>query len=252
MGLGTGMRGPPRQFHVEFRGRQKARGAADQFVIPRGVDADVRGEEILHAVHHARPDHRQGPAYALFPGLEDEPDVVPQAIPAAGQLKGHPKPDGRVAVVRAGVALARVERGETLPGREMRVLRAFLHVHRVDVEAQGRERGQIRAHVRHKARDPSHPLQPRRACPLLPCGLKTGALHGCVGRPHARRRIGYGVTEKHRIPGPGQLFGQKRRGPEFRKPRFRVTVHVAAEGGKLFLRNGGGKIHVGPPSPGRS
>ena len=120
--------------HIERPGRPP--GGHDPLVELDGARLHgavvVQGIDLVHPLHAAKLHHLfgTGDAHVLFRHLEDEADVVPQAIAVGGQKPGGGQSDRHVGVVAAVV-------GHPLMGGFERHLAHVVHLQAIHVGTKG-------------------------------------------------------------------------------------------------------------------
>ena len=108
------MRAAPDDLHLELVGGSPQRTAPDHRLPQRAKAPDVQPKGCLRlgALQHAIGDHGTCPLGDLLGWLEHELDPTSQLVLPPGQQGRHAQPDGGVAIVTAGMHLARVLRGK--------------------------------------------------------------------------------------------------------------------------------------------
>ena len=217
--------------------RKEARDVAGDGARLAHLEAEVRAEHVVDIVDDAALDHRMRTAHAFLCGLEAELDRAAQLRLEAGQQFGKSQPDGRVAVVAAGMHGARMAGGKTFFVGAVRGFRRLRHIIGVHVEAHGDDRAVFgELHDAEHARAAAvHLLDPVGVSPL--CDGALLFLGELLGRRHAHHGIlADGVGSRlDRVAELGERLGYLGCRAEFRPARLWMRVQVTAAGHHVRL-----------------
>ena len=235
--LHAGVRGRTAEAVVELRRAEELfRGRHDR--AARNVASEVTAVEKIDVVDDAALGHRTRTAHAFFGGLKEKLERSAEFVLVFGKPLGEREAHGLVAVVAAGVHVARTAGGEAFAVREMIGVRRFRDGHAVEFEADRHDgTGTARFQQPHNASDA---VKASENFFLHALALRKGEALFDLTAVGASDEVGIddfaaaldGKAERL------EFFDHARRRDEFGPAWFGLGVDFTAQSGDGFLRKG--------------